>query len=123
VTGSVAAQAGQRCALRLIPNESPRLTCRANLECGGRVIYGEGTTGYLECSFADGVPVSAIDAEADDGDPAFDMNLQGNRLIVSSDLPDAEYRVTVLLDPPGRLATADGASGTPAGGATTAPTR
>lgn len=95
---AVAVPVGARCALRLTP-EQGRYDCRAHLQCGTTVLYGAGTTGFNDCGFVDGLPMTASDTKSNDGDAAFDLDLGKGSIVVRGLEPPDPYRIAIKLEP------------------------
>ena len=60
---------------------SESFNCRFNIRCGGRVVYGAGTSGYNRCRRANDEFVGAMDQgmTAQDGDPEMSFDLANRR--------------------------------------------
>ncbi|WP_437599564.1 hypothetical protein WMF28_42755 [Sorangium sp. So ce590] len=99
-TGPSPAKAGSRCALQVSP--LPRGgKCLTRLACGGRVLYGAGTTGVSECTVEGDQVVRVHDGNTtpNGGDPAFDLDVATGRVTVKDDVGGATWTVGVKLDP------------------------
>ncbi|HHH31572.1 MAG TPA: hypothetical protein ENK57_24930, partial [Polyangiaceae bacterium] len=62
------------------PYEGQTLTCRVTLRCGGSIVYGAGTTGYVACP-RPGDPLTTIRDEGNteqNDDPKLTVDLAGN---------------------------------------------
>ncbi|WP_433932187.1 hypothetical protein AB3662_46980 [Sorangium cellulosum] len=99
-TGSSPVKAGVRCALRVSP--LPRGgKCLTRLACGGRMLYGAGTTGVSECTVEGNRVVRVHDGNTtrDGGDPALDLDLATGRVTVRDEAERGAWSVGVQLDP------------------------
>ncbi len=74
---------GERCTFEARPVWEYNESCRVALRCGGRMLYGAGEAGYLECAQRAGRPVGALDERisSEGGDPR--LTWSGNRVTVS----------------------------------------
>lgn len=81
--GAAPARAGERCTFEARPVWEYNESCRVALRCGGRMIYGAGEAGYLECAQRAGRPVGALDERmtSEGGDPR--LTWRGDRVTVS----------------------------------------
>lgn len=98
-TGPSPVKAGARCTLRASP--LPRDgKCLTRFECGGRMLYGAGTTGVSDCTVdADRiVRIHDGDTTPHNGDPAFDLDLETGRVIVRDEVKGAPWTVGAQLD-------------------------
>ncbi|XXT17080.1 hypothetical protein WME94_43315 [Sorangium sp. So ce429] len=99
-TGPSPVKAGARCALHVAP--LPRGgKCRTRLACGGRMLYGAGTTGVSECTVEGDHVVRFHDGNTtqDGGDPALDLDLATGRVTVRDEEKHGAWTVGVQLDP------------------------
>ncbi|WP_438026108.1 hypothetical protein [Sorangium sp. So ce233] len=99
-TGPSPVKAGARCALRVSP--LPRGgKCLTRLACGGRMLYGAGTTGVSECTVEGDRVVRVHDGNTtqDGGDPALDLDLATGRVTVRDEGERGAWSVGVQLDP------------------------
>jgi hypothetical protein len=95
---------GTTCSLQMGPADRKGAhPCRLIVDCGGRRLYGTGTTGYLDC-FLDqgpgpGQPVLE-DSEFSDksGDPAVDLKVRSGQAIISDKVPEGLWTLTLQLD-------------------------
>ncbi|XYI02690.1 hypothetical protein ACMHYB_24235 [Sorangium sp. So ce1128] len=98
-TGPSPVKAGARCALQVSP--LPRGgKCLTRLACGGRMLYGAGTTGVSECTVEGDHVVRVHDGNTtqDGGDPALDLDLATGRVTVRDDEKRGAWTVGVQLD-------------------------
>ncbi len=81
--GAAPARVGERCTFEARPVWEFNESCRVALRCGGRMLYGAGEAGYLECAQRAGRPVGALDERisSEGGDPR--LTWSGNRVTVS----------------------------------------
>lgn len=86
------------CQLSVRPAIDSTFNCRVVLRCGAAMIYGAGTSGYNQCSVADGVLLGARDEGTSivDTDPDIDLDLPSQSIIVIDDGPDGRW--TARLD-------------------------
>jgi hypothetical protein len=98
-SGSVPFSA-RTCELNISPAKATGMNCRVQLDCGGRLVYGAGSSGYNECavegrnvrSFSDPVP------SAKDGDPAFSCDVgAGTATLSDGPAKGALYSVSFEL--------------------------
>jgi hypothetical protein len=92
------------CTMKISPALATKSTCRVTLTCGGKVVYGAGTTGYAECLLANGAtgaPQSFVDPypTPQGGDPEFQANLAAKTAVLS-DTTEAgvTYSVSFTLE-------------------------
>jgi hypothetical protein len=100
-TGAVPFSAAA-CSLVVAPAYSKGDTCRVTLTCGGKVVYGAGTSGYDRCLVADGRPTSFVDANPtpSGGDPQLQADLLTNTASLGDTAPSgASYSVQFSLAP------------------------
>lgn len=98
-TGPSPVKAGARCTLRASP--LPRDgKCLTRFECGGRTLYGAGTTGVSECTVEADRIVRIHDGNTTPhgGDPAFDLDLETGRVIVRDEVRGASWTIGAQLD-------------------------
>lgn len=91
---------GARCTLEVVPtSEYDQFNCRAEVRCGGLMLYGGPNLGYMMCSFDNGRPGFAHDrwVTNNDGDPRFYFDAERNRALVS-DGRSSSYSVEIALD-------------------------
>lgn len=99
VAGITGVERGLPCAIVVSPGEPPH-ACRAAIQCGERALYGgSGTGGFADCILQNGRPTVVTDSNptSHGGDPKLDLDLVGNRAVVSDDSP--EWSVTLALEP------------------------
>lgn len=99
-TGETSVARGDRCTVDLAPvGDLYAFNCRAEVRCGGVLLYGGEDLGYMMCSLDDGRAVFAQDSDVtrDDGDPRLTLDLVWDRVVVS-DGPAAEHTVEISLD-------------------------
>ncbi|MGK3959434.1 hypothetical protein WMF38_41110 [Sorangium sp. So ce118] len=99
-TGPSPVQAGARCALHVAP--FPRDgKCRTRIACGGRMLYGAGTTGVSECTVEGDHVVRVHDGNTtqDGGDPALELDVATGRATVRGEEERGAWTVGVQLDP------------------------
>ena len=80
---------GTSCVVRVEPASNSGYNCRVLISCGGRLLYGDGGSGYNMCQ-ADG---SVSDARMDDGDPAMALSPSQGSVTVTS--PNASYVIGI----------------------------
>jgi len=92
------------CTLVISPALAAKTTCRVTLTCGGKVVYGAGTTGFAECQLANGAtgaPVSFVDPypTPNGGDPELQANLEAKTAVLSdTTAAGATYSVSFTLE-------------------------
>lgn len=100
--GSAPVQPGTPCTVEVhkdpdFPN-GVTYNCRVVVTCGGTVLYGRGSSGYVFCSVRDGTPATAVDADGSRSgqgtDPMLFMDLPGNEVQVAD---DAGWSITIEL--------------------------
>ncbi|WP_437812817.1 hypothetical protein [Sorangium sp. So ce1078] len=99
-TGPSPVKAGARCALQVSP--LPRGgKCLTRLACGGRMLYGAGTTGVSECTVEGDRVVRVHDGNTtqNGGDPAFDLDVATRRVTVRDEGKGGAWTVGIELDP------------------------
>lgn len=96
VEGAPPAGAGAACTVDVSPASSGPSNCRVRVRCGGKLLYGDGQSGYNQCTLKNGRVGRLVDGKTTDGDPALDMDLAENTVIVSDD-GDPSWKVTVGL--------------------------
>ncbi|WP_437675707.1 hypothetical protein [Sorangium sp. So ce131] len=101
-TGPSPVKAGARCMLRASPLARAG-KCLTRLECGGRMIYGEGTTGVSECTVESDQVVRVHDGNTtpNGGDPAFALDLATGKVSVRDETKSGAWTISVQLDPTG----------------------
>ncbi|HJL14608.1 MAG TPA: hypothetical protein RMH99_03060 [Sandaracinaceae bacterium LLY-WYZ-13_1] len=74
--------------------------CRLTLRCGARILYGAGTTGYNDCTVADGriVAVSDEGTTIENQDPRFVLDAEAGTLEVADDDGQVAWSVRFELD-------------------------
>jgi hypothetical protein len=83
VSGKSPVASGASCQFVLSPAKATRHTCRAQLTCGGKKLYGAlPTNGYAACDLEEGEPTGFSDAgsDKDGGDPETVVNLKTGTL-------------------------------------------
>ena len=88
------------CDVRISPAYAKGDTCRITVTCGGRVVYGGGTHGYVQCLVADGRPTSAVDATPtpSSGDPQLQIDLLAGTATLADTLSNgATYSVSFAI--------------------------
>ncbi|WP_437724338.1 hypothetical protein [Sorangium sp. So ce861] len=101
-TGPSPVKAGAKCALRSswIPRSD---RCRTRIECGGRVLYGAGSTGMSGCAVEEGRVVRAHDGNTtqNGGDPALDLDVAAGRATLRDEGKGGAWTVGIEIDPSG----------------------
>lgn len=98
VEGTPPLPAGAACTVDVSPAASGQSNCRVRVRCGGKLLYGDGQSGYNQCTSKEGRVGRLVDerTSADDGDPALGMDLSENTVVVSED-GDPSWTVTIGL--------------------------
>ncbi|MGK4008999.1 hypothetical protein WMF31_40720 [Sorangium sp. So ce1036] len=101
-TGPSPVKVGARCTLRASPLARPG-KCLTRLECGGRMLYGAGTTGVSACTVVGDQVVRVHDGNTSrsGGDPALDLDVSTGRITVRDEVGSAAWTVGMTLDPSG----------------------
>lgn len=77
--------------------------CRVVVTCGGTVLYGTGSTGYIFCSVIDGAPATGLDASGSNSgqgeDPMLRLDLPAGEVQVSD---DTGWSITIDVEPTAR---------------------
>lgn len=94
--GTPPAAAGAACTVDVSPAQSGQSNCRIRVRCAGKLLYGDGSSGYNKCALKEGRIGRIDDERTDDGDPALLMDLAENTVVVRDD-GDPSWKVTVLL--------------------------
>ncbi|MCB9592421.1 MAG: protein kinase [Sandaracinaceae bacterium] len=91
---------GGACTIAVRAVRSGNFNCRFNIRCGGRVVYGAGTSGYNRCRRANGEFVGAVDQgmTAQDGDPEMSFDLPGRRARVRDRGMDFQMHIVLPGD-------------------------
>jgi len=106
-TGSVAklegnpgVAAGAQCSVDVSPVAAGAQNCRVRVRCGGKLLYGDGTTGYNKCAIREGRLGRLSDPRpsSQDHDPELEMDLSENTVVVGDDA-DPPWKVSVALTP------------------------
>lgn len=102
VEGQLGVSPGATCSLRIEPPSEPNdpgsFNCRARVRCGGRYVYGHGTSGWNLCEVdADGAPVRLSDGSDTDGDPMLDVDLEAGTLSIGSATGERSGRAVLTL--------------------------
>ncbi|WP_437570383.1 hypothetical protein [Sorangium sp. So ce542] len=99
-TGPSPVKAGAKCALRSswIPRSDK---CRTRIECGGRMLYGAGTTGMSGCAVEEGRVVRVHDGNTtqNGGDPALDLDVAAGRATLRDEGKGGAWTAGIELDP------------------------
>jgi hypothetical protein len=98
-------QVGQQCAFNVErhPHADLEYWCRAQIVCGGVMIYGGGNGGYFPCQWDTHGPGSIVGADlqtsGQDGDSAIGLNSTTGTLLVQDDRSGrlGEFRVQARL--------------------------
>ncbi|MGK3998149.1 hypothetical protein [Sorangium sp. So ce1024] len=99
-TGPSPVKAGARCAIQASP--LPRGgKCLTRIACGGRMLYGAGTTGVAECTVEGDQVVRVHDGNTtpNGGDPALDLDVATGRVTVRDEEKGGAWTVGMQLDP------------------------
>lgn len=93
-------RAGAACTVDVSPASSGQLNCRVRVRCGGALLYGKESSGYNKCAMNGGRLARLTDerSSAEDGDPALDVDLPENTVILSEG-GDSPYKLTIRLTP------------------------
>ncbi|WP_437622442.1 hypothetical protein [Sorangium sp. So ce1151] len=99
-SGPSPAKVGARCTLRVSPLARPG-KCLTRLECGGRMLYGAGTTGVSECTVEQDQVVRVHDGNTtrNGGDPALDLDVATGTIAVRDEVASGTWTASVQLDP------------------------
>lgn len=89
VRGVEGVAVGERCTLRVSPVPRGTYNCRLRLQCGARLVYGAGASGYTRCAVDGAGPVRASDPRTtgEEGDPALTLDLPRGALHLWDDDP------------------------------------
>ncbi|MCC7537073.1 MAG: hypothetical protein IT379_12705 [Deltaproteobacteria bacterium] len=101
VTGRGAPAAmGDSCSVRVEAPIDSRFNCRAFVRCGGELLYGAGSTGYMVCSLDEERPVTGSDTGISDhdGDAMAELDLVAGRVVLGDRGPDGSWSLVVSLD-------------------------
>ncbi|HVU05731.1 MAG TPA: hypothetical protein VHE30_28475 [Polyangiaceae bacterium] len=100
-SGSVPFSASS-CDVVISPAYAEGDTCRVLVTCGGKVMYGAGTSGYAHCLVANGAPTSFVDARptASGSDPELSIDLvAGTGTLGDTTKSGVTYSVQFSLSP------------------------
>lgn len=89
------------CDVRVSPAYRTKDTCRTTITCGGKLVFGLGTTGFEACVMEGGEPVSLVDDSPTpkDHDPELNLDLKANKATLADTLADGtSYSVTFRLE-------------------------
>lgn len=94
---------GAQCTVDVSPVTSGDQNCRVRVRCGGKLLYGDGTSGYNKCTVKEGRIGRLSDPRpsSQDSDPILDMDLSENTVVVSDDV-DPPWKLTIALTPAAR---------------------
>jgi hypothetical protein len=97
--------AGTPCTVRVVPVSMQDFNCHVEVVCNGRTLYGTLPTGYAHCDVEGASVLGAQDADhsGQDGDPAINVDLAGNRAVVTDSVAGRPTRVRLALDVPPAL--------------------
>ncbi len=99
-SGETQVARGDRCTVELVPVFGLHdFNCRAEVSCGGALLYGGQGLGYMTCAFEGRRATFAQDSAVtrDDGDPQLTLDLVRDRAYVA-DGSRAELSVEIALD-------------------------
>ncbi|XXX76819.1 hypothetical protein WMF30_55135 [Sorangium sp. So ce134] len=99
-TGPSPVKPGAKCALRVSPLARGG-KCLTRLDCGGRMLYGAGTTGVSECA-VEGDQIARVhdgNTTPNGGDPAFDLDVAAGQATVRDEGKGGAWTVGIKLDP------------------------
>lgn len=96
---------GTPCTVRVVPVTMQDFNCHVEVVCNGRSLYGALPTGYAHCDVEGSRVLDARDADhtEQDGDPAINIDLVGNRAVVTDERAGRTTRVRLALDVPPAL--------------------
>ncbi|WP_437506330.1 hypothetical protein [Sorangium sp. So ce1099] len=99
-SGPSPVKVGAQCTLRVSPLARPG-KCLTRLECGGRMLYGAGTTGVSECTVEQDQVVRVHDGNTtrNGGDPALDLDVATGKTTVRDEVASGTWTTSVQLDP------------------------
>ncbi|XXY44336.1 hypothetical protein WME91_30455 [Sorangium sp. So ce269] len=99
-SGPSPVKVGAQCTLRVSPLARPG-KCLTRLECGGRMLYGAGTTGVSECTEEQDQVVRVHDGNTtrDGGDPALDLDVATGKITVRDEVASGTWTASMQLDP------------------------
>jgi hypothetical protein len=95
---------GAECLFDVEPPPDARSMCRAQVVCGGQLVYGGQNAGYFPCSVAPGNPPSIAGREDDttsaDGDAAMAIDTAARTLAVRDDArgPHGAFTIVARID-------------------------
>jgi hypothetical protein len=103
IVGAAPVAQGTTCTATVTPGGGDK-PCRAEVKCGGKIIYGERPeVGYAACTMEQGpggkacLVVQDRDFTPQGGDPALDLRVATGQLVVSDQLPTGMWVVNVKL--------------------------
>lgn len=101
VLGEPAVAVGDACTVSIAA--APRggnANCRVRVDCGGRYLYGAGTTGYALCS---GPPAALVGRDdlptSSGGDPTLDLDVSAREVILTDQTIRGTWVVQLAIDP------------------------
>jgi len=98
VTGNAPVSEADACTVTVVSRYGgDDLNCQVDIRCGEQTIYGSQNMGYLICNIEDGRPTFGRDHDPTlvGGDPKLELDLAGDRVVVSDTEPD--FSVTIVL--------------------------
>ena len=103
VEGNPGVSAGAQCTVDVSPASTGDSNCRVRVRCGGKVVYGNGGSGYNKCTIKEGRLGRLEDPRpsSQDSDPQLDMDLAENTVVVR-DSGDTSWKISVALSPAGK---------------------
>jgi hypothetical protein len=107
VSGPAPVAQGARCTLVSWPSSGEEFDLQLELRCGGRVVYGGGSLGHVDCdSWRAGAWWSCrdTDSSAGGGDPALALDREARAVRVEDRDPTFAFEVSLTTPPAGTRA-------------------
>jgi len=98
VSGAALLRPGASCDLRVSPASKGK--CLVRLSCAGQLVYGQGTTGFTDCTIEDHRITHVTDREPTpaDNDPEIDVDTAAGTLVLGDQAGQAKWTATFGLD-------------------------
>lgn len=102
VLGEAPVAVGDACTVAVEPAPpGGTANCRVLVDCGGRRLYGAGTTGYALCNGAPAALVARDDLPTSSGgDPTLDLDVAGREVILTDQTGRGTWVVQLAFDQP-----------------------
>lgn len=97
--GAAPVPMGAVCTADISPAKSGKANCRIRVRCSGKLLYGDGQSGYNVCESQNGQLARINDGSstAEDGDPAMEMDLSENAVVLRDDGGGSPWKVAITL--------------------------